>query len=807
MRAYRKKIAIAVASAFAVVGTQATAFAQEDDKEEDGGFETIQVTAQKRVERVSDIPVAVSVLNSDQIDSTFQASFEGLQALAPSVSFRKGTTTRNSAVTVRGIGTISFSVAAEPSVSTVVDGVVLGRSGQAFTDLYDLERIEILRGPQGTLFGKNASAGVINITTKRPTGATEGMIEATVFQDNEYRLRGKIQGEISDTAAGSLVFTKSEFDGNLRNVYNNTDVNGYDREGVRAMLDLEVTDDTKMLFIFENMEANDNCCADIEGLPSGRNPASEAAPNSNGVVNGVPDFDLNQRLVDHDFESRTIDKHTGFSVQLDTDFDNFSFTSITAYRTWDNTEFREGDFTSIAGDSDQPVFGVPFQLHDVGPQTWDQFSQELRLASTTDGDFQWQTGFFYWNQQSERSFTRDASCQNNAFDPAVPGSGQLFEAINNHMQSDLGIANPSVDDVNDFIAANNITCNANDIVSATAFMETEFNNWAVFADATYDVTEDFRLLGGIRYTDDEVSFSHNRVSNDVYGRRGVGVRPATLNTDFDGETDETDVSIRVGGQYDIMEDGMVYATYSQGYKGPGFNVFYNMSQNDTRPIGAETSDAYELGFKYATRDVLFNAAIFRTEIEGFQANNFDDSDGTTITRLTNAGDVITEGFEMDFMWQANDNLTITGGLASISAEIDKFNCPPSVAATCSDRSGIAIPFAPELKYSLMADYVQELEDMQIFYNLQYVYTDDQVTNLPRSGINDEPIDPRWIIPDYGLLHASVGFSFRDDQYRVSLIGRNLSDEQFFTTYSGDGFRYQVPREADRYFGVQFRANF
>lgn len=218
MRAYRKKIAIAVASAFAVVGTQATAFAQEDNQEEDGGFETIQVTAQKRVERVSDIPVAVTVLNSDQIDSTFQANFEGLQALAPSVSFRKGTTTRNSAVTVRGIGTISFSVAAEPSVSTVVDGVVLGRSGQAFTDLYDLERIEVLRGPQGTLFGKNASAGVINITTKRPTGATEGMIEATVFQDNEYRLRGKIQGEISDTAAGSLVFTKSEFDGNLRNV-------------------------------------------------------------------------------------------------------------------------------------------------------------------------------------------------------------------------------------------------------------------------------------------------------------------------------------------------------------------------------------------------------------------------------------------------------------------------------------------------------------------------------------------------------------------------------------------------------------
>lgn len=797
MRAYRKKIAIAVASAFAVVGTQGTVLAQEET-EEDGGLETITVTAQKRVERVSDVPVAVSVLRSDQIESTFSSNFEGLQNLVPSVSFRKGTTTRNSAITVRGIGTISFSVAAEPSVSTVVDGVVLGRSGQAFTDLYDLERIEVLRGPQGTLFGKNASAGVVNITTKRPTGATEGMVEATIFQDNEYKIRGKIQGELSDTAAASLVFTKSEFDGNLFNVFNNETVNGYDKSGVRAMVDVEVTDDTKMLFIFENVDSNDDCCADIEGLPSGRNPASEAAPNSNGVVNGVADLDLNQRLIDHDFESRTMDETTAFSVQLDTDFDSFALTSITAYRTWDNTEFREGDFTSIAGDSNQPVFGVPFQLHDVGPQSWKQFSQEIRLASTTQGTFDWQVGAYIWDMSSERRFTRDASCQNN--------NGQFSQAIDNYLQTTQGIANPTDQQIADFIAAEGISCNANDIVSATAFMETEFNNWALFADVKYHISDQFRLLGGIRYTDDEVSYKHNRVSNDVYGRRGVGVRPATENTDFSGTVDETNVSVKLGAQYDLEDAGMVYFTYSQGYKGPGFNVFYNMSQNDTLPIGEETSDAYELGYKYASRDILFNAAIFRTEIEGFQANNFDDSTGVTITRLTNAGSVITEGFEADVLWQATDNLSISAGFASVSAEIDQFNCPVTVA-NCSDRSGLDIPFAPDLKYSLTAEYTQELDNMNIIYNGSYVYTDEQVTNLPSSNSQAAPFNPAWFLPDYGLLNASVGFSFRDDMYRVTLIGKNLTDEQYFTTYSGDNFRYQVPRDADRYFGVQFRANF
>ena len=163
------------------------ASAQEAAPAEDKGLmEKITVTSQKRVENLNEVPVAVSVLREDQINSAFSANIEGLQALVPSVSFRKGNTNRNSAITVRGIGTISFSVAAEPSVSTVVDGVVLGRSGQAFVDLYDLERIEVLRGPQGTLFGKNASAGVVNITTKRPSDEFGGSAEVTLFRSEEH---------------------------------------------------------------------------------------------------------------------------------------------------------------------------------------------------------------------------------------------------------------------------------------------------------------------------------------------------------------------------------------------------------------------------------------------------------------------------------------------------------------------------------------------------------------------------------------------------------------------------------------------
>jgi iron complex outermembrane receptor protein len=763
--------------------------AQETAPVEDKGLmEKITVTSQKRVENLNEVPVAVSVLREDQINSAFAANIEGLQALVPSVSFRKGNTNRNSAITIRGIGTISFSVAAEPSVSTVVDGVVLGRSGQAFVDLYNLERIEVLRGPQGTLFGKNASAGVVNITTKRPSDVFEGEVEATLFQDNEYRLKTSVSGSLNDNVNGSLTVLKSQFDGYITNVYNNEQTNGYDKEGIRGMLDIKAAGDTDILFIFENVTSNDSCCADLELTPSGRH-TSQASPNSTGIG----DLDLDQRQIDHDFETRTLDETTAFSVQVDKMIGDHEFTSITAYRSWDNTEFREGDFTSTAGTRPFPVFGEPFLLHDVGEQNWKQTSQEFRIASPIGGDLDYQVGAFWWSQKSERNFTRDASCQNNG--------GQFAAAISGYLTDTLGMQTPTDEQVNQFIADEDLSCNSNDLVGATAFMRTQFDNWALFADGKYHLGDDLRLLFGIRYTDDEVSYSHNRRSNDPYKRTGVGVR--SFDTDYQGKTDETNLSGKLGVQYDLTDNSMAYFTFSQGYKGPAFNVFYNMSDPDSLPIGKETSDAYELGYKYANNDLIFNAAVFRTNIDGFQANNPEDLDGVFITRLTNAGSVITQGIEIDAMWQATDNFTLTAGLASIDAEVDEFRCPVGLE-TCDGSSGADLPFSPDLKYSVTGEYFWELDNMNVILNGSYVYTDDIFAGGP--GDTAET-NPEAFLPDYAILNASLAFSFDDDTYRISLIGKNLTDKSFVTTYSGDNFRYQIPRDADRYFGVQLRAKF
>ncbi|MEL7028100.1 MAG: TonB-dependent receptor [Pseudomonadota bacterium] len=574
---------------------------------------------------------------------------------------------------------------------------------------------------------------------------------------------------------------------------------GYDRWGIRAMVDYQPTDDFSMLFIYEHNEANDDCCADLEVLPSGRDPNSGAVPDSMGVVNGVADLDLDQRRVNHDFATRTIDDTDAFSVEINKGiFNDHNLTSITAYRNWRNTEFREGDFTSIGGTFDTPVFDVPFQLHDDGTREWRQFTQEARIASPSDQALEYILGVYYLNLDVEADFTRNASCQNNG--------GQVQPILD---------ANPG------------LTCNSNDIVSATGFFNNTFENWAIFGQADYDIIPGLNALFGFRYTNDDVSFVYTRRNNDPFGRQGVGVRPAEPNSQFSeasggfdntftGQTDNSDFSIRAGIRSDLSDLlgsggnlGTAFFTYSQGYKGPGFNTFYNMGTTDTLPIDPEESDSFEIGYKYSTSNLVMNLAAYTTNIDGFQANNFDTSTGVTITRLTNAGEVRTRGVELDVLFSPFENFSFTGSIALNDAEIQEFNCPiePTTGlppANCSTRSGADLLFSPDVNYTLGAEYfVPVSENAEAFAKVTFAHIDDQESLLPN---NDGTVSANSFLPSYDLLDLVLGVSFLEDRYRVQAIAKNLLDDSFVTTFSGDGFRYQIPRDADRRFGINFRAN-
>ncbi|MEL7480784.1 MAG: TonB-dependent receptor, partial [Pseudomonadota bacterium] len=613
-----QRLASACTIALSLALASFPALAQETEDEDSARMmNEVVITSQKIEQPLQEVPIAVSVLSSDAVRNAFASNnLESLTTLVPSVSFRKGSTNANSAITIRGIGTISFSDAAEPSVATVVDGVVLGRSGQAFGDLYDIERIEVLRGPQGTLFGKNASAGVVNIVTQRPDQEQwGGYVSASYFEDQEYQVKARLSGPITDTVAASLTVSRSEFDGFIRNEFNNRDVNGYDRWGGRIQVLWEPDPTFNALFTYEHNETDDDCCADIPALAANdaRFADSLAPPGGLGIVDPgdgsrpVADIQLDTRSIDQDFETRTINNFDSFAVNLEKEaLGGHIFTSITSFREWSNTEFREGDFTSMDGFEALPVdFGdVGFLLHDVGTRDNSQFSQELRVQSPAGSRLNYQFGAYYFDLQIESDFTRDASCQNN---------GGQNQAILD--------ANPG------------LTCNANDIVSATNFANVDFDNYAVFGNVDYDVIDGFNVFFGARWTRDEVDFVNSRINNDPFGRQGVGVRPdlpngqfpfasggfAVPNTDvptgeldamgnpilvdvpaFTGSTDNNDFSVRAGLNAEIgtllaggRNLGNAYFTYAQGYKGPAFNVFFNQGTTDTLPIDPEESDHFE----------------------------------------------------------------------------------------------------------------------------------------------------------------------------------------------------------------------
>jgi iron complex outermembrane receptor protein len=742
-----------------MVGAPA-AFAQTNDDGE------IIVTAQKREQALQDVPAAVSVVSGEDI-SPAVATVDQLLTTVPTLNFRRGGTPLDSSLFLRGVGTINFSIAAEPSVSTVVDGVVMGRAGEAFGDLYDIERIEVLRGPQGTLFGKNASAGVVNIITQRPGAEYGGSLSFAAFEGNEIRGRFGVDLPFSETLRARLSGFAGQYDGNINNLFDGDPINGYERWGVRGVVEWEAAPNLTWTFIGDYRRTFDNGTGEIIGT-SPTAGANQAALLS--LLSGVRLAGDETREVRHNLISQSKEDGWGLSAQADYELANgLTLTSITAYREWDIYGIRDGDWL----DRPAAYVGNPFaQLHDYGPQANSTFTQEIRLTSPGDQPLQYVLGGFYYAADAERTFIRDVTVcsattlpvNGTGLAPCAPGSSTFVSGV------------------------------------SSATFGSEFRNWALFGDASYDLTERFTLLGGLRFASDDLSVFHDRIPSLV---ALPGIRTDT--TGFRDSTDATNVTGRIGAQYDFTPDLTGYATYSRGYKGPAYNVFFNQTAQQRNVIEGEDVDAYEAGLKTDFFDggLILNAAVYRAEYSNFQANSFDTLNGVVITRLTNAGEISTTGFELDFIARPTDALTFTGGVAYTDAQIERFRAADGTLS--SARAGERIALAPELKYTVAADYLLEPANLPftVRFNTQYAYTSEQFSDL---GLN-----PALRIDSFGIWDAQVTFADLEDRFRVSLIGRNLTDESFASLITpggpGGSLRYQIPREADRYYGVSFQTNF
>lgn len=741
-----------------------------------GTLEEVIVFAQKRSENLNDVPLAVSVVSGNLLGSTATVSTESLVNLVPSLTFRKGTTNVNSSFNLRGVGTISFSSGVEPSVSTVLDGVVLARSGMAFNDLLDIDRVEVLRGPQGTLFGKNSSAGVVQIITADPTEAFEGYAEVSGTDDEEYRARGVLSGPLSATVRARLGVSYGEYDGNIGNVFNGDDVNGYERYGVRGKLVWDASETVTVRLTGDYMKADDDCCADVIGFVD---PAQ--ARNTRVLLPSIAPVNPGDenRQIDNDLLPRTEDESWGLSAQIDWTIGEHTLTSISAVRGWENTEVRDGDFRS---DTTRWVNGsVPAgdtTLHDNGTLDFQQVTQELRIASPTDGFVEYVAGLFYYSTDQDNVFTRTIrQCTASALPPEPSG---------------------------------NVPCNAASTFvqhSGTATFNTKLDNYAAFGNLTFNLTDSFRLLTGARYTNDDLEYTFSRVSTSATAQPGIQPAFSSAAALAPPSVDEDDISYRAGLQYDLSDDVMAYATYTDGYKGPAFNIFFNMNANNTLPIAEEDVKASEVGLKSTVLDgrLIMNLAVFHAEYEGFHANSFVQVAGTTVSTLTNAGDVRTEGAELDIMLQPTEDFTLIGGVAYTEAEITKANCAPGAAASCALRKGKQLAFSPDLKASLSADWrlpLGETLPFDVHLTTAYTYQSDVNYDLDRNPLAAEDA--------YGLWDAGIAFADRNDRYKLSLLAKNLADEKYTTlkVVEGGAFvRNQIARDADRYFSLALRVNF
>lgn len=721
----------AVAAAIAL-GAMPTFAAQGD--EESVSLQAVTVTATRRAESLQKVPVAVSVVDGEQLERDNRNGVASIVQQVPSLNFRTGASNKDTSLFIRGVGTISTSPGVEPTVATVIDGVVYGRPGQATLDLLDLERIEVLRGPQGTLFGKNASAGVLNIVTKAPTEETHGYIDQSYYSGNESRTRFGIGGSlIPDTLKGSLTTLFGSYDGNVDNRANGHEVNGYNRKGVRGKLEFTPTDDLTLTLAADYMQSHDDAPNGVVSKALTPAFAGALAPVS---ASG------HSRDIASDYRSHVEDINKGLSAQLDWNLGDYTLTSITAWRGWDNTQWQDGDRLAT-------ITSAFPGTEDKGDLSYDQYSQEVRLASPKGEFVEYVGGLFYMHGKDDETYRRTL----------VTPTG-----------SQRGVADYT----------------------------TTSDSYSAFGETTLNFTSRLRGIAGLRWTHDDLEYDHRRVSTSA--TTVSGIQPGTRSS---GSVDEDGWSGRLGVQYDLSDDVMAYVTYSRGYKGPAYNVFFNMQPRDTDALKPETSNTWEAGIKASAWDnrLTSNLAVFHSEYDNYQANFFDTVANQVVTRLINAGSVSTEGVELDYALQATQNLKLSGALAYTRARIDQFSCPAGAAASCN-VNGKTLPYSPDWKSYVRADYSIPLANgLDVELGTDYSWQSEVQYDISQNPDTKQGA--------YGIWNASIALADYTNGWRVALLGKNLADKSYSPMLaSGSGYIYRaVPRDDERYFGVQLRKDF
>lgn len=719
-------------------------------------LEEVIVTAQKRAENVQDVPLSVTAISADALSKAGITNTTDLVKLSPSLTFSEGQNKQGSSFSIRGIGTNVYSIGVETSVAVVIDDVSTVQAGQSLANLVDVERIEVLRGPQSTLFGKSASAGLINVTTKAPSEEFEASVEMSATDDDENRISASLSGPITDDLGYRLTGYYSDLDDYVDNLTYGDGLNESERKGVRGKLRWDITDAVQADFTAYFDKDDSTCCAltwaelDPDARVFGFVPGE--------VAEGIKPSDENRKVRTDDRPESETEK-TGGNVRFVADFGDFTVTSITAYDNWQYSNTQDVDLSDV----DIVGFFTGGALHGGFVSTsdieTDFYSQEFRLASPSYDNYDYQLGFYYANAQTDRTFLRNPGL------PILPSDWD-----------------------------------------ATA--ETE--SMALYGQLNWHFTEATHLVAGVRWNDEEVSIDY--VNNlDPAGGRANGSDSDTAALGNLSLQHYLSEDVMLYARYAMGYKGQAYNVVS-GFTQEDADSPVAPETSDAFELGFK-STLWE-------QRLQLNATAFYTEYDDFQAQNtIVTPDGQFLNKLRNVGKVTTRGVELEGIALLGENLTFTFGASYADTEIKSFDGAPcypgqTEATGCSggsqDLEGARLPNAPEWKYNLAGDYNLELSNMPFygFINVSYVWQDEINFALTQN--------PLTVQDSYGIASASIGISERaSDLYRVTLFVNNFTDESYRAgmadareLFGGKTAVVQnLPRASQRYAGVRVKFNF
>lgn len=739
-------------------------------------LEEVTVTAQRVEEDALDVPIAVTTIDGDKLTRNQLGELDELQILAPNFTITE--TGVGSQVSIRGIGS-GINPGFEQSVGLYVDGVYHGRSQLMRAPLFDMERVEVLKGPQSTLFGKNAIAGAVSMTTAKPRFETEASLTAFYEpDDNATEFRGYATGAISETLAGRFSFLVGDTDG----FYVNDTLNRQEPQDkerlLRGTLLWDVTPALSSTLMVE-VGTFDSQGRFLEAI----NPVQRGAL-SYGDVLGVLDpgttLDTQQdfrRQSNGDTSNNDMGKAI---LTLDWQSDaGYNLVSTTGFVGYEFDEFCDCDFVGSS------IFTADQR------ESFDQWSTELRLISPRGERFEYLSGLYF---QTSRLKVTDAT--------SIPVNSVLGNV------GGLVALNPA------FAALGPLALLPGSEAPRQFRQDSDIYAW--FFEGTYGLTERLRLSAGVRYTYEEKSAS-----------KQLSVDPAILAPLYAGALNVAQLSVsdsfsdsrfipRAVLEYDVLDAAMAYASYSEGFKSGGFDVRSNQSpaSEGTFEFGPEEARSVELGLKFAALDGDFEGgiALYRTRYKDLQVSQFDGAVGFNVL---NAAQATVQGVELDGRWQAAETLLITGNVGYLDFRYDDFqdsrcDFAPSYPVTDAGRglcdiSGKRREFTPKFAGAFSGYHTLYLpQGLQLNSNLDLTFSDKY---------NASPtLDPNTVQSAYAMVNLRVGLGDQGGRWELAMVGRNLNNASVLTfanklplstTLTGDqATAYYGFFQHDRSLGIQ-----